>query len=716
VPLPRCSGSSTCRTGRERHARSTRRPGAAITRRDPRPGRRQRAPRGDGLPDRDPRRRAVPLPPRRRARRRPGPVDVPRARERRRDVRGLAPRSPIRGDGWRRTSPGCRRRDPRPAHRVVAALVLAGLPGPPLPRRGHGPAHRRGGCPDGGGRRPERRRDTAAGRRAGWLPAHPRAARRRWGDRGEPDEPRGRRLSGPCSACCRSGSRRRRGARAGRWHCSWGSRVLPVSGPEVLVDAGALARELAALAHRCCSTCGGRWATRTGATTTARGTCRARCTSTSPPSWPATRPTRPGAGTRCPRRRPAGRRRRWGVHADRPVVAYDATAGCRGAGLVAAALGGPPDVRLLDGGLTAWTAAGHPIESGEVSPPAPATWCRRRPPARPRRRRGRRAGPDRPPARRPRRRCATAARSSLSTRGPGTSRAPSAPPPPTTSTPTAGSATARPAGALRRAGGRLGAGRRVLTAPGSPRPTRSPPWPSPGFRPRSTPGRGPAWSNDPARPAAVGPSPGEGGQLAVASSAGGEPVEQPFDGHEPDEPRPLVAQHHGVCRSSGGREARAGPRRTAARPGSTRSGGCAAHRRSTRSTGRVVLVHDHDPLAAPSGPARVGHARPAGLLGQVEQRAVTRDRPPLPAQRDRGGVRGAHHGPGLPEPVALGQRHPQRHQAVELPMVSTPSAISQASIREANIPSASTTAAFVSSASMPRPGRGRPSRSPAAAA
>jgi thiosulfate/3-mercaptopyruvate sulfurtransferase len=64
--------------------------------------------------------------------------------------------------------------------------------------------------------------------------------------------------------------------------------------------------------------------------------------------------------------------RRWGVRADRPVVAYDATGG-----LAAARAwwllrwGGHPDVRLLDGGLAAWTAAGHPVESGEVPAPAP---------------------------------------------------------------------------------------------------------------------------------------------------------------------------------------------------------------------------------------------------------------------------------------------------------------------------------------------------------
>lgn len=61
--------------------------------------------------------------------------------------------------------------------------------------------------------------------------------------------------------------------------------------------------------------------------------------------------------------------RRWGLNPDEPVVVYDdwsAQAAARAWWLLRAA--GLLDVRILDGGWSAWCAAGLPTESGEVAP------------------------------------------------------------------------------------------------------------------------------------------------------------------------------------------------------------------------------------------------------------------------------------------------------------------------------------------------------------
>lgn len=63
--------------------------------------------------------------------------------------------------------------------------------------------------------------------------------------------------------------------------------------------------------------------------------------------------------------------RRWGISEDTPVVVYDATGG-----LAAARAwwllrwAGHEPVRLLDGGLAAWEAAGGPVAAGPGAPPA----------------------------------------------------------------------------------------------------------------------------------------------------------------------------------------------------------------------------------------------------------------------------------------------------------------------------------------------------------
>ena len=81
------------------------------------------------------------------------------------DVRGLAPRSMI---SWARLEPSVAQMVSGSilsgAYRLVAALALAGLPGPPLPRAGRRGRHRGGRCPNGGHRRDERRRNATTGR------------------------------------------------------------------------------------------------------------------------------------------------------------------------------------------------------------------------------------------------------------------------------------------------------------------------------------------------------------------------------------------------------------------------------------------------------------------------------------------------------------------------------------------------------------------------
>lgn len=63
--------------------------------------------------------------------------------------------------------------------------------------------------------------------------------------------------------------------------------------------------------------------------------------------------------------------RRWGISTDRPVIVYDDwnRAGSARAWWVLTAAG-LADVRILDGGLAAWTGAGGDLRSGDVTPAA----------------------------------------------------------------------------------------------------------------------------------------------------------------------------------------------------------------------------------------------------------------------------------------------------------------------------------------------------------
>ncbi|WP_148574346.1 sulfurtransferase [Nocardioides caldifontis] len=79
-----------------------------------------------------------------------------------------------------------------------------------------------------------------------------------------------------------------------------------------------------------------------------------------------------GAGGRHPLPEPgrfAEEMRRCGVDRDRPVVVYDDVGGTSAARCWwLLRFHGHPDVRVLDGGWSAWRAAGSPVEAGPVTP------------------------------------------------------------------------------------------------------------------------------------------------------------------------------------------------------------------------------------------------------------------------------------------------------------------------------------------------------------